>query len=105
MHADGAPVDLELRADRIVARRRRRFVAEVKSGTRAPRIAHGPTRRQLLEYRLAFDVDGMLLVDPDRGIAHEVTFPPLPDRSRPAGAPWLIAGVAIGAVATWLLIR
>ena len=33
-------------------------VAEVKTGRLAPRIDTPATRRQLLEYRLAFDVDG-----------------------------------------------
>ena len=54
-----------LRADYLVARAGRRYIAEVKTGRLAPRLAHGPTRRQLLEYRAAFDVHGVILVDAD----------------------------------------
>lgn len=85
---DGEPVTIELRADYVVERRRRRFVAEVKSGEFAPSIATPATRRQLLEYRVAFAVDGVLLVDGEAGSIHEVVFPAAasdqPTRSRQA---------------------
>jgi hypothetical protein len=55
----------ELRADFIVEDDRR-YVAEVKTGD-VVSLRHGGTRRQLLEYLLAFDVDGVLLIDPARG--------------------------------------
>jgi hypothetical protein len=63
VHADGEPVSFGLRADYLVARDGRRYIAEVKTGRVAPRLSHGPTRRQLLEYSAAFDVDGVILVD------------------------------------------
>jgi hypothetical protein len=66
MRADGEPVTFGLRADYLVAREGRRYIAEVKTGQLAPRLSHGPTRRQLLEYGAAFDVHGVLLVDADR---------------------------------------
>jgi hypothetical protein len=50
-----------------VEHRGRRYIAEVKTGRLAPRLSHGPTRRQLLEYRAAFDVHGVVLVDADAG--------------------------------------
>jgi hypothetical protein len=65
VHADGEPVTFGLRADYLVARRGRRYIAEVKTGRVAPRLSHGPTRRQLLEYSAAFDVQGVILVDAD----------------------------------------
>lgn len=73
---DGREVSGELRADLVVVRAAdgALFVAEVKTGVLAPRIETGATRRQLLEYLLAFDVDGVLLVDADRGTVHEVVF-------------------------------
>ncbi|MFT4624125.1 MAG: hypothetical protein ACI8PZ_002784 [Myxococcota bacterium] len=75
MHIDGEPHEVHCRADLIVTRRRRRYVAEVKTGERAPDPTLPATRRQLLEYRLAFDVDGLLLVDvPGREVI-EVEFP------------------------------
>lgn len=51
----------------MLVRDRWRFIAEVKTGRIAPSLAYGATRRQLLEYAAAFDVDGVLLVDADRG--------------------------------------
>jgi hypothetical protein len=65
VRADGAPVTFGLRADYLVVRDGRRYIAEVKTGRLAPRLSHGPTRRQLLEYSAAFDVHGVILVDAD----------------------------------------
>jgi hypothetical protein len=56
-----------------------RLVAEVKSGKIAASLACAATRRQLLEYRLAYDVDGVMLVDMAAGRVHEVRFPRLDD--------------------------
>ncbi|MCB9663108.1 MAG: hypothetical protein H6732_03275 [Alphaproteobacteria bacterium] len=75
---DGAPVEVWCRADLVVSRRRRQYVAEVKSGHAGSDPTHPATRRQLLEYRLAFDVDGVLLVDMRRRAVVEVGFPLLP---------------------------
>jgi hypothetical protein len=110
VYADGEPLEVALRADLLVARGGRRYVAEVKTGKLAPRLDHAPTRRQLLEYRVAFGVDGVLLVDADAG---RVTLVELGvDEARggePTGAlgapPWgfaVIAGV-LGVVVGWLL--
>jgi len=67
VRANGEPKTFGLRADYLVSRGGRRLIAEVKTGRVAPSLAHGATRRQLLEYGAAFDVDGVLLVDADRG--------------------------------------
>lgn len=82
IEVDGSPVPVRSRADWIVEARRctfaepgTRFVAEVKTGTRAPDPAHPATRRQLLEYQLVFDVDGVLLVDMEAETLHAVEFP------------------------------
>jgi hypothetical protein len=72
---DGQSLSIELRADYVVERRGRSFVAEVKSGRHAPSLETAATRRQLLEYRMAFAVDGVLLVDGETGLIHEVRFP------------------------------
>lgn len=66
-----------LRADYLVRRDGRDYVAEVKTGGVAPRIETAATRRQLLEYRVAFAVDGVLLVDAERQRVQVVTFPRL----------------------------
>jgi hypothetical protein len=72
---DGAPHEVELRADLIAVRDGLAFVAEVKTGEHAPRIENSATRRKLLEYRCAFDVDGVLLVDAENDCVREIVFP------------------------------
>jgi len=66
---------IDLRADFLVERHGRRFVAEVKTGSENASVGHAQTRRQLLEYLLAYDVDGVLLVDIDAKHIDEVHFP------------------------------
>jgi hypothetical protein len=82
LHVDGEPVEVHCRADLLVEARSRapvprgtRFVAEVKTGTRAPDPTHPSTRRQLLEYLLVFEVEGVLLVDAEAGRVRQIAFP------------------------------
>jgi hypothetical protein len=72
---DGEPHETELRADYLVEARGERLVAEVKTGAEAPRLTTAATRRQLLEYHVAFAADGVLLVCPERGTIHRIDFP------------------------------
>jgi hypothetical protein len=74
---DGEPCELELRADYLVERDGELLVAEVKTGDAAPSIETAATRRQLLEYSIAFAVDGILLVCPERDQILRVEFPQL----------------------------
>ncbi len=91
LRVDGARSEHAVRADYLVARGGRRFVAEVKTGALAPSLDHAPTRRQILEYCAAFDVDGALLVDPESGRVRHVV---VPLRGHPARWPWLALGLA-----------
>ena len=75
IHVDGAAVSVSVRADYLVRRGRDRYVAEVKTGSVAPKPTHPATRRQLLEYRDAFAVDGVLLIDADARRIHRVELP------------------------------
>jgi hypothetical protein len=96
---DGERFEIALRADFLVERDGRRYVAEVKTGRLAPRLETPSTRRQLLEYRVAFDVDGVLLVDVDLGRVHSLEFPsaaPRSDEPRVAWMLWLALGGALG---------
>jgi membrane protein implicated in regulation of membrane protease activity len=77
LEVDGEPRAVSSRADLVVERDRRLFVADVKSGDLAPDPALPATRRQLLEYLLAFDVDGALIVDMRRRQVRSVSFPGL----------------------------
>jgi hypothetical protein len=73
---DGHREEYGIRADAIVRRRRRTYVAEIKAGPESATLANRFTRRQLLEYSRAFEeADGLLLVDAHRGRIHRVEFP------------------------------
>ena len=72
---DGIAHAVRLRADCIVSKDGFSYVAEVKTGEVAPNVGTAATRRQLLEYRVAFGVDGVLLVDGDTGRVSHVVFP------------------------------
>lgn len=73
-HVDGVLEEVELRADLLVRKGCERLVADVKTGNVAPKISHAPTRRQLLEYRVAYQVDGVLLVDMAKNVIHRIDF-------------------------------
>jgi hypothetical protein len=112
LRVNGAPRQVPLRVDLLVERGGRRYVAEVKTGAEAPRVETAATRRQLLEYRLALPVAGVLLVSPEGGHIQEVEFPlpTIPGKAEPGPTPgfplWAVAaGIAIGAVTTALLLR
>lgn len=105
VHIDGEPVSIDLRADYLVSYGDKRYVAEVKTGRAAPRIDTSATRRQLLEYRIAFDVDGVLLVDAEAERVHAVEFPlGLNDGARPSRLAWLLSGLILGAFAVLGLV-
>ena len=100
VQVDDRVVTVALRADYLAEKDGRRYVVEVKTGALAPRIETSATRRQMLEYRIAFDVDGVLLVDAESGNVHEVTFPTLErlrgsaGRRREEARSWVVAVIA-----------
>jgi Holliday junction resolvase-like predicted endonuclease len=104
---DGAQDEVEVIADLLVERDGTRLVAEVKTGKWGTRLAHAETRRQLLEYQLAFAVPGILLVDIEAGRVHEVTFPWSPPRSAGAGRVRLALSVSVIAalIGAWFWSR
>lgn len=75
VQVDGEPWEAFVRADLLVEKDGRTFVAEVKTGELAPDPLYPPTRRQLLEYFFVFDPDGLLLVDVEADAILEVAFP------------------------------
>lgn len=103
---DGAPTTITVRADLLVERRARRWVVEVKSGRAAPRVENPATRRQLLEYRVAFDVDGVLLYDAEARRLREIRFPGEPAQRERGTSGWLVlvgalVVVAVAVAAAW----
>lgn len=102
---DDRVVAVPLRADYLAERNGARYVVEVKTGALAPRIETSATRRQILEYRIAFDVDGVVLVDAESGRVHEITFPSLARLARPvASSTWRVIAVAIAATAAVVVV-
>ncbi len=71
---DGQQHGFRLRADALVKRAGLVYVAEFKGGQQVARLSNRHTRRQLLEYAIAFDVDGILLVDAVEGEISTVEF-------------------------------
>ncbi len=72
-----------LRCDFLVARDGQRWVAEVKTGDLAPSLTTAATRRQLLEYQVAYAAAGVALVDASAGTVREGRFA-LPRQLAPA---------------------
>jgi hypothetical protein len=106
VRVNDADVTVGVRADYIVEKDGSRYVAEVKTGELAPRISTPATRRQLLEYTVAFGVEGILLVDAEANRVHTVVFPN--DAAvRPARAPvvWGLGVVAVVLIAMIALAR
>ena len=75
MWIDDEAVEIQVRADFIVRQKKKLYVAEVKTGRMVTDPTFPATRRQLLEYRMVFDVDGVLLVDAENRRLHRVDFP------------------------------
>lgn len=109
MWVDGEAHDVSLRADFLVERRGQRFVADAKTGAIAPDPTSRGTRRQLLEYRCAYDVDGALLIDMEQGRIIEVEFDDeMPAQPRPWALSWALPwtlGVGSAVALLWLWSR
>jgi len=77
LEVDGREEGFVVEADYLVrGLRDELLVAEVKTGARAPDPTYTPTRRQLLEYDLAFaEAEGLLLVDMEREKVETIRFP------------------------------
>jgi hypothetical protein len=71
---DGEMQTFQLSADYIVVKDGKKLVAEVKTG-KAVKLDDPATRRQMLEYQLAFGADSLLLVDMESKLVHNVRFP------------------------------
>jgi len=72
---DDDELEFLLRADLHVRRDGQEYIAEVKTGDQAPSLSFAATRRQLLEYSLAFRSPCILLVDVEQETIYEIQFP------------------------------
>lgn len=94
---DGKPHESTIRADVLVRKGFKRFIVEVKTGQQtSPTLPN--VRRQLLEYWLVYQPDGMLLLDMEKEVLKEICFDQITSRHRQALQPllWLAAGICIG---------
>ncbi len=71
---DNKPHYNTLRVDYIVRKGGKTFIAEVKTGKKVTKPTHTETRRQLLEYYLAFNPHGIILVDMEKKKLHNIAF-------------------------------
>ena len=108
MTLDGEPQAVQLQADFVLQREGKKFIAEVKTG-KAAKLEQAETRRQLLEYQLAFGVDSLLLIDADAKVVRTVRFP-LPKKKvaaskavKHATLRWAAIGLLALAV-VWMLV-
>lgn len=74
VQVDSRLEEYTVRADAIVRRKGRTYVAEFKGGPKSASITTAATRRQLLEYSCVFGTDGVLLIDAHAGRIHYVRF-------------------------------
>jgi len=115
LRLDDQPHDVELRCDLLAEADGRTYVAEVKTGAAAPKLETAATRRQLLEYQVAYGVDGVLLVDAEAGAVRRVDFPLASgaasaeldvidaENAKRATIPWIaLAALAGYALGRWL---
>lgn len=83
VQVDSQLQEYTVRADALVRRKRRTYVAEFKGGPASASIQNRTTRRQLLEYACVFGVDAVLLVDAHGGRIHYVRFVSAAQERRP----------------------
>lgn len=107
---DGEPQNVSLSGDLLVELKGKTYVAEVKTGA-ASKLEHAETRRQLLEYQLAFGVDGLLLVDMENKKVRTIRFPMFKPPGKSAvrkannKALRLVSVAAAAGFAVWLMTR
>jgi len=74
MTVDNKKYQISVKADMIVKKGKKIYVAEVKTGEKAPSANLPATRRQLLEYFLVYKPDGIILVDMENQILKKVEY-------------------------------
>ena len=82
-YVDGKPNLGYVKADFIVEKNGKRYVAEVKAGELVSDPKEPSTRRQLLEYKFAYEPYGILLVNMLDSSLHQIDFDiPSPDTEK-----------------------
>lgn len=71
---DNKTYNVTVKADMIARKNNKIYVVEVKSGKKAPSFKNIATRRQLLEYYLVYNPDGLILVDMEKRKIQNIDF-------------------------------
>jgi hypothetical protein len=74
--SDGIDKKAQLQVDYVVSKKGKTYLVEVKSGALATQIENKSTRRQILEYSVAIDSDGVYLLDMEKESLQKVEFKP-----------------------------
>ena len=80
---DGQPLDLPVQPDIIVSKGGKSYVVDIMQKNEMSQVSDPKTRRQLLEYFVAYKPDGVLLMDMENKRIHDIRFdllsPELPE--------------------------
>jgi len=78
MIVDNKKYLISVKADMIVKKGKKMYIAEVKTGEKAPSANLSATRRQLLEYYMVYKPDGIILVDMEKQLLKKVEYSFIP---------------------------
>ncbi len=73
VYVNGEPQESTVRADFLVRKGWKTYIVEVKSGQQG-NVRQAATRRQLLEYKLVYEPDGIILLDMEHHNLQKINF-------------------------------
>ncbi len=73
VYVDGEPQKSTVRADFLVRKGWKKYIVEVKTGKQGT-VQQASTRRQLLEYKLVYEPDGIILLDMEHHNLQKIRF-------------------------------
>lgn len=91
LSVNGEEYSIKVTPDYLVRKEGEILIAEVKTGESAPDISNRHTRRQILEYYIASEYDGVILVDMENREINRIDFHIYEERDKN----YSIAGVVI----------
>ncbi|AEF94936.1 hypothetical protein Desca_2097 [Desulfotomaculum nigrificans CO-1-SRB] len=102
---NGKPHKSHIQADLLVQKGKEIFVVDVKTGETALKPSAPDIRRQLLEYFLVYQTDGVIVLDMDNKKLYRMEFEiKFPSSKGKKLAPYLVTFCA-GAVFAWIIFK
>lgn len=102
---NGTPKTNHITVDIMAKKQGRVYIAEVKTGKKASRPLLAGIRRQLLEYYLAFEPYGILLVDMEKKALHEISFEICDHREKRKLAVYALVLGSTGLLCGWFIYK